>query len=142
MGIIWGVVITALAALCWGGQTMSLVAPATAERFGLTEPEAEVEPAFYADVRAEAMWDALTLWTLLAAGILLIVDAAAWPYFGIAGGATYVYFAGRGVATRREMQRRGLRAGTAGNVKTAFIILPLWGIAGLVTLVAGVVALI
>lgn len=120
---------------------MSLFARETAERLSLTEQEADVEPAFYADVRGEALWDVLTLWTLLAAGVLLIVDAAAWPYFGIVGGAIYVYFAGRGVATRREMLRRGLRAGTAENVKTAFIVLPVWGIAGLVTLVAAVMAL-
>ena len=140
MGVIWGVVVALLAALCWGGQTLSLFAPDVAVRLTLTEPEDEVEPAFYADVRGEALWDFLTLWTLLVAGILLIVDAGAWPYFGIIGGAIYVYFAGRGVLARREMQRRGLRIGSAANVKSAYLMLPVWGMAGLVTMIAGIVA--
>ncbi len=142
MDIFWGIVITALALLCWGGQAISLFAPDTAVRLSLMEAEENVEPAFWADVRGEAVWDFLTLWTLLVAGVLLVVDAAAWPYFGIAGGAIYVYFAGRGVLTRREMQRRGFRIGSVANVKSAYLMLPVWGGAGLVTLIAGVVALV
>lgn len=142
MGIVWGVAVAALALLAWGGQTLALFAPEVAERLTLTEPEDEVEAAFYADVRGEALWDFLTLWTLLVAGVLLISDAAAWPYFGIVGGAVYVYFAGRGVFARREMQRRGLRIGSAANVKSAYVMLPVWAIAGAVTLVAGVVAVV
>jgi hypothetical protein len=141
MGIIWGVVVAVLALLCWGGQTVSLFAPQAAARLSLAEAESDVEPAFWADVRGEAMWDFFTLWTLLVAGLLLIVDAAAWPYFGIAGGAIYVYFAGRGVLARREMQRRKLRAGSDASVRSAYIMLPVWGMTGLVTLIAGVVAL-
>ncbi len=142
MDIFWGIVITALALLCWGGQAISLFAPDTAVRLSLMEAEENVEPAFWADVRGEAVWDFLTLWTLLVAGVLLVVDAAAWPYFGIAGGAIYVYFAGRGVLTRREMQRRGFRIGSVANVRSAYLMLPVWGGAGLVTLIAGVVALV
>ncbi len=141
IGVVWGLIVVALALLCWGGQVLSLLSPQTAERLSLTEPEADVEPAFYADVRGEALWDALTLWVLVVAGIMLIVDAAAWPYFGLAGGAVYVYFAGRGVLARREMQRRGLRAGTADSLKSAYIMLPVWGVTGLVTLIAAIVEL-
>ena len=140
MGIAWGVVVATLSLLAWGGQTVSLFAPETAARLTLAEAEEDVDPAFWADVRGEAMWDFLTLWTLVVAGVLLVVDAAAWPFFGIAGGAVYVYFAGRGVLARRELQRRGLRIGSAASVKTAYIMLPVWGVAGLVTLIAGVVA--
>ena len=141
MGIVWGLIVTALGLLCWGGQALSLFLPATAERLGLTESEEDVEAAFYADGRGEAAWDFVTLWVFVVAGILLIVDAAAWPYFGLTGGATYVYVAGRGVLARREMVRRGLRAGSGAGIKAAYIMLPVWGIAGLVTLVAAVVEL-
>lgn len=140
MGIVWGVVIALLALLAWGGQTYALFSPEAAARLTLTEAEDEVDPAFWADVRGEATWDFFTLWTLLVAGILLIVDAAAWPYFGMIGGAVYVYFGGRGVLTRRELQRRHLRIGSAAGVKSAYVMLPVWGVAGLVTLIAGVVA--
>jgi hypothetical protein len=141
MGVVWGLIIVALALLCWGGQAVALFAPATAERLTLTEAEAAVDPAFYADVRGEALWDTLTLWTLLVAGLLLIFDAAAWPYFGLIGGATYVYFAGRGVAARRALQRRGVRIGSEASIQAAYVALPIWGAAGLVTLIAAVMAL-
>ena len=141
MGVVWGLVIAVLALVCWGGQALSLFAPARAERYGLADAEAEVEPVFYADGRGEALWDTLTLWTLLVAGVLLIFDAAAWPYFGIVGGAMYVYFGGRGVLVRREMQRRGQRIGSEATVKTAYAALSIWGVAGFITVIAAVVAL-
>jgi hypothetical protein len=141
MGILWGLVIAALGLLAWGGQTIALLAPERAAAMGLADREDQVDPAFYADGRGEALADIFTLWTLLAAGILLIFDAAAWPYLGLVGGAIYVYFAGRGVFTRRAMQRRGIRIGAEATVKTAFIALGLWGVAGLVTVVASIVSL-
>ena len=61
MGIIWGIVVALLALLAWGGQTVSLFAPETAARLTLTESEDEVDPAFWADVRGEALWDIFTL---------------------------------------------------------------------------------
>ena len=140
MALIWGLVLVALSLLCWGGQTLSWFAPATAERLTLTEPEDTVEPAFYADVRGEALWDTLTLWILLVAGILLIADSTAWPHFGVIGGAVYVYFAGRGILTRRAMEQRGLRIGTTSSVKAAYTMLSVWGVAGLITVLAAVIA--
>jgi len=32
---------------------------------------------------------------MVTAGVLLIVDSPAWPYFGLVGGGTYIHFAGR-----------------------------------------------
>lgn len=141
MGILWGVVIAALGLLCWGGQTLALFAPDHAARLGLADSEDQVEATFYADGRGEAAADFLTLWTLPAAGILLIFDAAAWPYLALIGGAMYVYFAFRGVLARREMMRQGLRIGSAGTVRIAFIALSVWGVTGLVTLIAAIVEL-
>ena len=141
MALVWGLVLVALSLLCWGGQTIAWFAPSTAERLGLTETEDTVEPAFYADVRGEALWDTLTLWVLLAGGILLIADAAAWPYFGMVGGAVYAYFAGRGILARRALQQRGLRIGTPSGVTTAYVMLTVWGLAGIVTVIAAVMAL-
>lgn len=142
MGVVWGLVIAALALVCWGGQALALFAPAAAERFGLADVEAEVDPVYYADGRGEALWDTLTLWTLLVAGVLLVFDAAAWPYFGLIGGAMYVYFAGRGVFARRAMQRMGQRIGSAATVKTAYVALTVWGVAGFITMIAAIVALV
>lgn len=141
MGIAWGIVLVLLSLLCWGGQTVAWLAPATGVRLGLSEAEADVEPAFWGDLRGEARWDALTLWTTLVAGILLILGVGAWAYFGLAGGGMYVYFAGRGISTRMELVAQGQRIGSRSNVTIAFVFLAVWGVMGLVTIAAAVVAL-
>jgi hypothetical protein len=141
MGILWGLVVVALSLLCWGGQAISWFAPATAVRLTLMEPEDTVEPTYFADVRGEALWDTLTLWTMLVAGVLLVLDVSAWAYFGLVGGGMYVYFAGRGIVTRRAIQQRGYRVGAAQNVKLGYVFLAVWGVMGLITIAAAVAAL-
>lgn len=141
MGVLWGVIVVALSLLCWGGQAISWFAPATAVRLTLMEGEDTVEPVYFADVRGEALWDTLTLWTMLVAGALLVVDNPAWAYFGLVGGGMYVYFAGRGIFTRRTMQQRGYRVGAAQNVKVGYLFLAIWGVMGLITIAAAVGAL-
>lgn len=141
LNVLAGAVITLLALLAWGGQTISWLAPDRAARWGLAEAEEDVEPTFWADIRGEAAWDAVSLWTLVAAGVLLIVDQPAWAYFGLVGGGMYLYFAGRGILTRIEMQRRGLRIGSPASVRTGMIALAVWGVTALVVIVAAVRAL-
>jgi hypothetical protein len=141
MGIFWGIVVVVLSLLCWGGQTIVWLAPAAGVRLGLSEAEADVEPTYWADIRGEAPWDFLTLWTLVVAGVLLIVNNQAWPYFGLVGGGMYAYFAGRAISTRMAMQRRGFRVGTPLNLKLGYTLLGIWGVMGTITIVAAIVAL-
>ena len=141
MGTSWGIVLIVLSLLAWGGQTLSWLRPAVAERLTLTEREETVEPAYYADIRGEALWDALTLWILLVAGILLVADVDSWAYWGLVGSGVYLYFAGRGIVTRRAMQRRGLPIGAAQNITAAYALLAVWGAAALITIPAAAVAL-
>ena len=142
MGILWGVIVVALSLLCWGGQAISWFAPETAVRLTLMEDEETVEPTYFADVRGEALWDTLTLWTMLVAGILLIAGNPAWAYFGLVGGGMYIYFAGRGIVTRRAMQQRGYRIGAAQNVTVGYLFLSVWGLMALITIAAAVGALL
>lgn len=141
MQIIWGIVIVVLSLLAWGGQTVSWLAPGTAVKLTLMEAEPDVEPTFWADIRGEAAWDFFTLWTMVVTGVLLILDNQAWAYFGLVGGGMYVYFAGRGIFTRVTMLRRGLRIGSPQSVKQGLAFLAIWGVMGLATIVAAVVAL-
>jgi hypothetical protein len=141
MAIVWGLVVTALSSLCWGGQLVSFLAPEVAARWGLTEAEAEVDPAFWADARGESLWDVVTLWTMVVAGVLLVVDHDAWAYFGLVGGGTYVYFAGRGIIVRLAMRSRGLRIGNARSVQVGIVALAVWGVMGAVTIAAATMAL-
>ncbi|MCP5028323.1 MAG: hypothetical protein GY929_18765, partial [Actinomycetia bacterium] len=71
----------------------------------------------------------------------LAVDADAWPYFGLVGGGTYGYFAGRGILTRVEMQRRGFRIGADSSVRVGYAFLTIWGVMAAITVVASVMAL-
>ena len=82
MNVAWGAVVAGLSLLCWGGQVLSWLAPKQATRLGLVEAEDDVEPVYWADTRGEAAWDALTMWTMTVAGVLLIIDADAWSISG------------------------------------------------------------
>ena len=141
MQVVWGIVIIALSLLCWGGQMVSWLAPRAAVRLTLMEAEEDVEPTYWADIRGEAVWDALILWPMVVAGILLILDNSAWVYFGLVGGGMYVYFAGRGILTRLAMLRRGLRIGSAQSVTQGIVFLAIWGVLAVVTIVAAVSSL-
>jgi hypothetical protein len=141
MGIAWGIVVIVLSLLCWGGQATSWLAPSTAERLKLTESETSLEPAYYAWNRGEALWDTLTLWTMVVAGVLLLFDNGAWAYFGLLGGGMYTYFAGLGIVTRLAMGRRGFRIGRPEDVRTAFVFFAIWGLMAVTTMIAAVVAL-
>ena len=77
MYLFWGVILIIFTLLvCWLGQTISALSPRLAVKMQLIEPESDVDPAFYADVRGEAIWDTMILWTLPVAGILLILNNA------------------------------------------------------------------
>jgi hypothetical protein len=141
MDIAWGIIILALGLLAWGGQALSWFVPATAERLGLTEAETAVEPAFWADGRGEALWDILSLWTMAAAGILLVIGDPAWAYLGLIAGGMYVYFGGRGILTRRELIRGGFRVGAPSSVRLGLMMLGVWGVVGAITMVASVAEL-
>ena len=142
MNLIWGAILIIFTLiLCWLGQVISALWPTVATKVGLTEPETDVDPTFYADVRGEAFWDMAILWTLPVAGILLILNSPWWAYFGLVVGRMYLYFAGRGLIVRLVMQRRGIRIGRPETLKLFYAVLTLWGLIALVTIVMAVAAL-
>jgi hypothetical protein len=141
MEIAWAVVLIVFGLLAWAGQTLSWFAPGTAEKLSLVEKRDSVEPVYWADIRGEALWDFLTLWTLVVAGVLLLLDHEAWPYFGLVGGGIYLYFAGRGILTRLEMHRSGFRVGDPSNVRLGLIMLAVWGVVALITIVTAATTL-
>ena len=54
MNILWGIIVFVISMIGWLGQALSAFRPATAVKLGLTEPEGDVDPTFYADLRGEA----------------------------------------------------------------------------------------
>jgi hypothetical protein len=132
--LIWGIVLIVLTlVICWLGQVVSAISPELAARLGLSEAEDGVDPAYYADGRGEAIWDALSLWVLPVAGILLLLDAPSWALFGLPGGAIYVYFSGRGLLVRRELRRSAIRIEPPETARLYSVMLAIWGVAGAVT---------
>jgi len=142
MNIIWGLVLIIFTfGIGWLGQLLNVLFPAWAERVGLNESREDVDPAVWADTRGEALWDVFSLWTLPAAGLLLVLDHPAWAYFGLVGGGMYCYFSGRAILVRRAMQRHGIRIGPPGFVKAVYAFMILAGSIGLITILIAIAAL-
>jgi len=141
MDLAWGLTVLVLGSLAWLGQMTAWLAPRTAVRLSLMEAEADVERSYWADIRGEAIWDTLILWTLPLAGLLLVLDEPGWAIFGLVGGGAFLYFAGRGIVTRRTMQAEGLRVGAPQNVRMGYVFLLVWGVVALVTSVVAATAL-
>jgi hypothetical protein len=141
MNIIWGAILIIFTGiLCWLGQVINASSPTLAARLGLTEPESDVDPTYFVDGRGEAIWDALILWTLPVAGVLLIFNSPWWVYFGLVGGGMYLYFAGRMLVVRLAMQRHGIRIGKPETVKLYNAVLILWGLLAVVTIIMALAA--
>lgn len=135
MYFVWGIFITLLGLIGWGGQLITVLSPKLAAKIGVAEPESEVDPVFAVDFKAEATWDSLIQWNLLITGILLIINNPIWVYFGVFGGSTHIYISGRNILQRYFMSKRNIKIGTPANIKLAYIFCSLWGISGLVTLI-------
>jgi hypothetical protein len=141
MELLWGLVIVGLGLFAWLGQTVVAVSPATGSRLGLAERQADVDPLYWADIRGEATWDALSLWTLPLAGLLLVLGQSSWAIAGLVGGGAYAYFAGRGILARVVMLREGHRIGSAASVRAGLAFLAVWLAAALVTIGAAAIEL-
>ena len=141
MDILWGAILTTLSLWGWLGQSITVLFPKMAVKLQLTESKADVDPAFFSDVRGEALWDMLILWTLPVAGILLLFDNSLWAYFGLVGAGMYFYFAGRGIIVRRGMVRRGIKIGNPKSISIIYVFLILSGIVAVITIFMAAAAL-
>ena len=139
MNVVWGLILILFTLiLCWLGQVISAVSPTTAAKLGLTEAESEVDPTYFVDGRGEAIWDALSLWVLPVAAVLLLIDHPSWAYFGLVGGGMYLYFAGRLLIVRRLMQQHNIRIGKPDMMKLYNGVLFLWGLIAVITIIMAV----
>jgi hypothetical protein len=142
MNIVWGIILILFTLiLCWLGQVINATSPTFAAKIGLAEPESDVDPTFFVDGRGEAIWDALILWILPVAGILLLLDNPSWAYFGLVGGGMYLYFAGRMLIVRQVMRRHDISIGKPETVNLYNAVLIIWGLIAVVTIIMAVAAL-
>lgn len=138
MNMFWGIFLLIISSIAYFGQVVAAFWPETAVKLSLTEPKSEVDPTFYADVRGEAYWDVVILWPLPLAGILLLLNNPNWSILGLIGGGIYLYFAGRGIITRRIMQRQDIKIGSSETLKVNYAFLVVIGLAALVTIVMAI----
>lgn len=140
MTVVVGVLVLLLGLLAWVGQLLSAVSPALAAKLGLIEPPTELDAVFAADVRAEARWDAWMLWLVPAAMILMLAGVPHWEPVALVGGGMYLYFSGRGVLQRIEMQRKGVAIGPTTTIKFYYAVLGLWAAAGAATIAMALIS--
>jgi hypothetical protein len=97
-----------------------------------------VDPFFFVLERGLAINDTIMSWTLPVAGILLVLDSPSWAYFGLVGGAMYLYFSGAGIISRLALKRRGIRIGKPKSLIAAYVSLTLWGLIAVITIIMAV----
>ena len=141
MNLIWGIILVSVTLKCWIGQIIIAFTPKIAEKIKIIEPKSYMDPTFFLDMHGTAIWDAISLWTLPLAGILLILNNTLWTYFGLIGGGMYLYFVGRGIASCLTMQRHGIKIGRSKKLKVKYMILTLWGFIAIVTIIMAIATL-
>lgn len=103
----------------WLGQLISGINYPMAQRLGLQESNEGTDPLFRCAETNSARWDSLVLWTLVAAGVLMLMDHPWWPVLSLVAGGIYLDAAGREFAKSLSLHKSGVRIGTWKEMKTA-----------------------
>jgi len=108
----------------------------------LQEKNDETEPLFRRLELNTARWDLYILWTLPAAGALMLVDHAWWPYLALVAGAVWVDTAGRETAKILGLGKHGVKTGSAKEARLFFCFMGLMALIGVWCLACGFSAVI
>ena len=101
--------------LLYVGQLISVLNFGLAQRLGLQESPDSAEPVITPVELWAARWDLVWLWTLPAAGILMLMNHAFWPYAAMIGGGVFVDAGGREAAKVLGLKGNGVRVGSRRN---------------------------
>lgn len=134
MRVALGMVCILYGGLGWVGQLISGINYPMAQRLGLQESNEGTDPLFRCDAVNTARWDALVLWSLAAAGVLMLMNHPWWPILSLVAGAIYLDGAGRESVKYMSLHKSGVRIGTAKQVKIAKGFLASMFLVGLVVL--------
>ena len=141
MNLIWGIILVSITLKCWVGQIIIAFSPKIAAKINIFGDESDLNQTYFLDMRGSAIWDALSLWTLPIAGILLILNNSLWAYFGLIGGGMYLYFVGRTIASNLKLHRNGINIGKSKKLKVKLMILTFWGLLALITILLALMEL-
>lgn len=121
MRIVLGIICVLFGGIGWVGQVISGINYPLAQRLGLQEKSEGTDRLFQrAEINA-ARWDSLVLWTLPAAGILLLSNHHWWPYLSLIAGGIYLDGAGREAAKCMSLFKGGIRIGSPKDLRIAAI---------------------
>jgi hypothetical protein len=127
-----GIVCILFGALGWIGQIISGINYELAQKLGLQEKSEGTDPLFRLTERNAARWDSVVLWTLIVAGILMLLNSAWWPPIALVAGGIYLDAAGREAVKCWSLKQSGVRTGSPAAIKiqviffTAMAAIALW----------------
>lgn len=121
MRIALGVICVLFGGIGWVGQVISGINYPLAQRLGLQEKSEGTDPLFQHAETNAARWDSFVLWTLLAAGILMLANNYWWPHLSLIAGGIYLDGAGREAAKCISLRKGGVRIGTPKDLWVAAV---------------------
>ena len=101
-----------VALLLYVGQVISVANFGLAQRLELQESPEHTDPIFNYLELWTARWDLWVLWTLPAAGILMLFDHWLWPYAAIIGGGAFVDAGGHEAVKIFGLKEQGVQIGS------------------------------
>jgi hypothetical protein len=97
--------------ILYSGQVVSSVNFPLAQKLGLQESPVDTDLLLQRAERYTAYWDLITLGWLPLAGVLMVLDHAAWPLVAFFGGTIYLDTSGREAAKMLSLKHEGVRVG-------------------------------
>ena len=131
VGLAW----VAIGTLLYAGQFVSAVNFPLAQRLGLQEKSESTDPLIGKLELMAARWDVVCLWIPPLAGLLMLLDQAAWPAACLIAGGVYVDAGGREWAKILGLRSHGVPFGSGRErtvIYATFAFLILAGVAGIV----------
>jgi hypothetical protein len=119
--IIFGIMCL-IAGLLYLGQLISVANVRLAQGLGLQESPEHTDPLSSHLELWTARWDLWVLWTLPAAGILMLIEHWAWPYAAMIGGGAFVDAGGREAAKVLGLKDQDVRVGSQREFRIAMAV--------------------
>ncbi|KPJ89648.1 MAG: hypothetical protein AMS18_12300 [Gemmatimonas sp. SG8_17] len=122
-----GIVVLIAGLIAWLGQSLAFFAPSWAVRFGVLEPEEDIDSTLRViEARAEDLTDILLTWTLPLSGLLMVLKHPLWPYLALVGGGVFLYIAGLITLSRVFLKREGKKVGLPASERAAYLFGGIW----------------
>ena len=127
-----GIFVIIVGAICWVGQSLSLLFPGLAVKLGMLEPKEEMDDTFYIiDAKVLGANDMALTWILPVSAVMMLLDLPYWPVFALIGSGIFIYFSGYIILSRLFLRRAGKKVGSKSSQVTGYVFGLLWIIASI-----------